>query len=186
MFYYFVRNMNITEKLHYAWYTHHHDKKRREAAEEVIACIDKYGYKLYSLNYGAETAALKNLAHDLQTDPVCMDAIQELQLKDVVNEMKNANVQFEKLFIERLSALSQEVIKSTKERIKSTTEAYRTLVQHVDAHATLAPSEVYDAFTSHLNENIEHFNQVVERRKNGQEAEVDEAVSGGQEEVTAE
>jgi len=146
-------------------YAHHHDKALNAAGRQVVACIDKYGSKLYHLNYSAETAVLKNLVQDLQTDPACNSAIQEMHLEAVVKEIKQVNEKFEKLFIERLENFSKDETKSTKELIRSVTEAYRTLVQHVEAHATLAPSAAYTSFINHLNENIEHFNQVVERRK---------------------
>ena len=152
-------------------YIHHHNEKLKAAATKIIACIDKYGNRLYSLNYSAETAALKHLARDLQTNPECISALQDMHMEDVVNEMHVANTKFEKLFIQRLGAFSQYETKSTKEVIQLTSEAYRTLLQHVDAHATLAPSEEYNSLISHMNENIEHFNQVVERRKRGGEPE---------------
>jgi len=158
-------------------YTHHHNEKLKTAGKKIVECIDKYGSRLYSLNYGAETAALKHLARDLQTNPECISALQEMHMEDVVNEMHMANTKFEKLFIQRLGEFSQYETKSTKELIQLTSEAYRTLVQHVDAHATLALSEEFTSLISHMNENIEHFNQVVERRKRGGEPEEMDATS---------
>ena len=38
-------------------------------------------------------------------------------------------------------------------------------MKHLEAHATLTPSAEYTLFINHLNENTEHFNQMVERRK---------------------
>lgn len=146
-------------------YSHHPQEKLQAAAQTVLACIDKYGDKLYSLNYSAETAALKNLVRDFQTVQECIDAIQALGMDTVVTEMKNANLKFEKLFVQRLEEFSQEELASTKAMNQQTTEAYKTLVQHIDAHATLAPSEAYTSFINHINENIEHFNQLVDRRK---------------------
>ena len=152
-------------------YTHHPNKKLKAAGEKIVACIDKYGSKLYHLNYSAETAALKKLAHDLQTNPECINALQAMHMEDVVNEMNTANVKFEKLFVDRLGEFSQDETKSTRALIQLTTDAYKTLMQHVDAHTTLAPSEEYTSLANHINENIEHFNQVVARRKHGGEAE---------------
>ncbi len=146
-------------------YTHHPNEKLKAAGSRIVACIDKYGSKLYQLNYNAETASLKNLIRDLQTNPDCVAAIQDLDLEEVVKEMNIANINFEKLFIQRLGEFSQNGAKSTKELVQLTSEAYRTLAQHVTAHATLTPSEGYTSLIKHLNENIDHFNHIVDRRK---------------------
>ncbi|MEM9832320.1 MAG: DUF6261 family protein [Bacteroidota bacterium] len=152
-------------------YMRHPDEALQLAGKEVNTCINKYGTRLYNLNYSAETSALKNIARDLQTIPECMQAIEAMHLGDVVNEMKRVNQEFEKLFIQRLRESSETEGQSTKELVQFTTEAYRTLIKHVEAHDTLTPSAEYTLFISHLNENIEHFNEIVDRRKSSQETE---------------
>ena len=152
-------------------YTHHHAPTLKAAGTKIVECISKYGNRLYSLNYSAETAALKNITRDLQTIPECVSAIQALGLKEVVQEMKRTNLAFETLFIQRLKTLSQFDAKSNKERMQLTSEAYRTLVKHLEAHATLTPSDLYTSLINHMNENVDHFNHIVERRKMADEPE---------------
>jgi hypothetical protein len=146
-------------------YMDHPDERLKAAGQKVVECIDKYGSKLYSLNYGAETAILKNLVRDLQTNPECIIALKEVHMETLVQQMHETNLEFEKRFIQRLGAFSQYETKGTKELTQFTTEAYRTLVQHIDAHAILAPSEAYTSLINHMNENIDHYNLVAERRK---------------------
>ena len=147
-------------------YQHHHKEEVRTAAKEVLACIDKYGTKLYNLSYTEETAALKNLVRDLKTITSFAEAIILLHMEDVLDEMDRFNAKFEKLFVKRLEEFSRNQTKSTREMISIITESYRILVQHTTANATLTPSDDYDSLISHINENIEHFNQRVERRRN--------------------
>lgn len=151
-------------------YTRHFDATLSAAGQSVLDCIDKYGPRLYSLNYSAETAALKNVVRDLQTIPACVQAIQALHLEALVVEMKRSNLAFEKQFIEHLEASSQTGLQTMRELTQSTTDAYRTLTRHLEAHATLTPSAEYTLFINHLNENTEHFNQMVDRRKATPEA----------------
>ena len=153
-------------------YTRHYDPTLNAAGQRVLTCINKYGSRLYRLNYGAETAALKNVVRDLQTIPTCVQAVQALHLSKLVAEMKRVNLLFEQQFIEQLELTSREA-RSTGELTRQTTEAYRTLTEHLKAHATLTPSTAYTLFINHFNENVEHFNQVVERRKTAPDAEVD-------------
>ena len=152
-------------------YTNHPNEKQKAAGQKILDCIDKYGSKLYNLNYSAETAALHQLAHDFQTDPECVSALQTLHMEEVVNAMNAANKKFEKLFVDRLEIFSAEQAKSTRDLLQLSAEAYKTLMQHLEAHATLAPSAEYTSIINHINENIEHFNQMVEKRKSGLEPE---------------
>jgi hypothetical protein len=152
-------------------YTNHSNPTLKAAGQKIVASIDKYGSKLYHLNYGAETTALKQLVYDLKHTPECVSALKVLNMENVVNDMHTANIKFETLFIDRLGDFSQDETKSTRELIRLTTDAYKTLMQHIDAHAVLAPSGEYTILVNHINENIEHYNQVVERRKSGVETE---------------
>lgn len=161
-------------------YTYHPQEKMRAAAATVLACIDKYGNKLYQLNYSAETAALKNLVRDLQTVPACTAALKDLGLEAVMHEIRSANTKFKKLFIQRLEEFSQDEVSGTRVLNQQTSEAYKTLMQHIDAHATLAPSVEYTLFINHINENIEHFNQMVERRKRSGEAVPEEVATASE------
>jgi hypothetical protein len=158
-------------------YTRHFDTVLSTAGQTVLDCIDKYGERLYRLNYSAETAALKNVVRDLQTLPACIQAIQVLRLGEIVKEMKRANLAFEKQFIEHLEASSRANSETMRELVQGTTEAYRTLVKHLEAHAILTPSTTYTLFINHFNENVEHFNQMVAQRKPAAENDVPESAS---------
>ena len=147
-------------------YTRHPQEALRTSGRQVVDCINKYGPRLYQLNYSAETTALKNIIRDLQAYD---QAIQAMHLEAVVGEIKRANTEFEKVFIQRLKETSQLASKSTRELVLQTSDAYRALVKYVEANATLAPSSEYTLFINHLNENIEHFNQLVARRKSASE-----------------
>jgi hypothetical protein len=146
-------------------YTHHPSDEARLAGEMVLHCISKYGNRLYQLNYSAETAILKNLVKDLTTSPDYVKAVKALGMQMVVDTMQQTNQQFEDLFLQRMKEFSQEESSSTTELIGATTEAYRTLIQHLSAHATLTPSATNTELINYLNENVDHFNQLVERRK---------------------
>ncbi|MEM9671480.1 MAG: DUF6261 family protein [Cyclobacteriaceae bacterium] len=146
-------------------YARHPKTAQQEAGKQLLACINRYGNRLYALNYSAETATLKQLLGELQNRPECQQAVATLQMEVVVNEMKLANQEFEKLFVQRLEESIQSEGASNRELMRQATEAYRKLLKHVEAHATLNPSNEYQLLIDHLNENTEHFNELVERRK---------------------
>jgi hypothetical protein len=159
-------------------YVNYPDEKLSAAGKKIVECIDKYGSKLYRLNYGAETAALNNLAIDLQTDAECIKALKALHMEALVQQMQATNLAFQDLFIERLEEYSEYEGKTTRELTQHTTEAYKTLVQYIEANALLAPSRKYTSLINLMNENIEHYNQVAERRKSVGEVTEEDTITG--------
>lgn len=151
-------------------YMRHHDEKRQAAGEQLLACINKYGTRVYHLNYSAETAALNNLIRDLETVPAYQEAVTLLHLESTVEEIKQANQEFAQLFVQKLSKSSQTKGPRTRELTREVAAAYRTLVKFVEAYVTLFPSAAYTLFINHLNENTKHFNQLVRQRKSHLEA----------------
>jgi hypothetical protein len=79
--------------------------------------------------------------------------------------MQRTNQEFERQFVRHLQTASQAEVPRMRDLVKQTTDAYRTLVEHVAAHALLSPSPEYTLFGHHFNENVEHFNQLVARRR---------------------
>ncbi len=156
-------------------YSRHPSEAEREAGQRVLDCIDKYGSRLYNLNHSAETAVLKKIVHDLQSSPACTEALERMHLAAIVNEIKRTNQEFERQFVRHLEAVSQENGPRVRELVQQTIGAYRTLVEHTAAHALLTPSAEYTLFGHHLNENVEHFNQVVERRQQARKASAEAA-----------
>ena len=156
-------------------YTRHPNSAQQAAGQRVLECIDKYGARLYDLNYSAETTALKKIVKDLATDTARAAAVQQLHLEAVVAEIKRTNQEFERQFVRHLEATGQTGGPRVRELVQQTADAYRTLVEHVSAHALLTPSAEYTLFGHHFNENVEHFNQTVERRKQLRAVAVEEA-----------
>ncbi len=155
-------------------YTRHHRDAHRRAGQRVLNCIDKYGSRLYNLNHSAETATLKKIVHDLQANPACLEALRLLHLEDTVAETKRTNQEFERQFVRQLEAASQAEGRRVRDLVQHSATAYRTLVDHVQAHALLSPSAEYTLFGHHFSENVEHFNQLVARRKPTAEAPTEE------------
>ncbi len=88
-------------------YTRHPGRAQRDAGQQVLECIDKYGARLYDLNYSAETTALKKIVKDLATDTARAAAVQQLHLEAVVAEIKRTNREFERQFVRHLEATGQ-------------------------------------------------------------------------------
>ncbi|NJM16270.1 MAG: hypothetical protein HC896_13635 [Bacteroidales bacterium] len=156
----------------------HSNEEKRNAARLILETINKYGQRLYALNYAAETAVLKNLSKDFN-EPGCDAALKLLGIDDSRDEMQEANTAFARLFVERLQEISEKTEDTISGLRQNATQAYELLVKHANAHAILEPSEHHTKFINHFNENIDHFNAIVEQRKKARETAPGDEDEGG-------
>jgi hypothetical protein len=146
-------------------YRYHFIPQQAKAAAVLYKSIDKLGKNIARLNYQAETATLEKLVHDWETDTELVAAIAELGLEDWMRELKTANDEFNQRYLDRTSEYAslnkQQRLPELRARIL---EAYRTLIDHITAHATLTPSEVYSEIIGDLNALTQQYNELVTER----------------------
>lgn len=145
-------------------YQSHFDIKKQEAATSISICINKYGNRLYALNYQAETSVITSMANELIDRQ--NKALLELNLSSIISELKEANTAFSKAFISRIEETAKDNTESTSELIKTTIPKYRELCKHITAHATITPSEAYSQFINTLNTLIARYNSTMTMRSN--------------------
>lgn len=116
------------------------------------------------MNYSAETSVISNLSTELTgTLPT---QLKILDIKDVAEEMTEANNSFNQKFLERIEESANDASQSSGELIKVTTQKYRELCKHIEAHATITPSDAYNNLISNLNSLIERYNSTMALRGN--------------------
>ncbi|MBN1182261.1 MAG: hypothetical protein JXB49_08245 [Bacteroidales bacterium] len=157
-------------------FLNHFNPRKQDAAQKISDCISKYGSKLYTLNYQAETSVLTSLGEDLQGE--LSESVNLLHLNEVVDEMNAANTEFNEKFIDRIDETSMDDSESTSNLIKLTLEKYKVLCRHIDAHATITPSEQYTNLIKRLNALIERYNSTMALRNNDK---TDETIINDQE-----
>ncbi|TYP70888.1 hypothetical protein BD809_11156 [Aquimarina intermedia] len=145
-------------------YTYHYDKKSREAAQALLESINLYGTQLYKLNYQAQTTTLRNLISEWEQNASLKKAVTLLQLTDWVSHMKTVNTVFNNKFLERNS----EYATATKENLSSMRDeavtAYRVLMDHITAHATLNGTAALTNLINKLNALTDNYNTLIENR----------------------
>ncbi|WP_075589921.1 DUF6261 family protein [Labilibacter marinus] len=144
-------------------YTRHFDDAKSEAARLILRSIDKYGKKIYRLNYQAQTSVLTNLGNDLK-QPEAAAAIELLGLSDVCDHMISTNKQFNTQYLNRLDEKADDDDVKTVELIKEATIKWDELVTFIDANMVLNPSEALTSLVNKLNELIEAYNNTVAMR----------------------
>lgn len=152
-------------------YLSHFSAEKQEAAERVISCVNKYGSRIYNLNYLAETAVVKGMVDELNQSLAAELTL--LALSEVVDELASCNSEFDAKYIERVNETAADNSESTSLHIAETKVAYKTMCQHIDAHAIINPSDAYNSLSDRLNALIGRFNSTMQLRKNENNSELE-------------
>ena len=143
-------------------YVNHYKPNKQEASVQITNCVKKYGSRIYDKNYQAETAILANLGDDLFS--TMTSQLNLLHLKDVAQEMVDANTLFNQVYLERISETAKNEMDSAGEFIKDALIAYRTLTNHITAYNTISPSNELTEFIKKLNALITKYNNTMDIR----------------------
>ncbi len=142
-------------------FTNHFDSEKKAAGNKLLHAMDKYGSKIYLMNYHAQTSTTTNLVNDLETIPELVNASTFLSLNEIISEIKESNNLFNERYLARVNEEAGKESVSAGELIKEGIACYRTLAAHTEAHATLTPEEIYTVLINQLNVLIEKYNATV-------------------------
>jgi hypothetical protein len=139
-------------------YTRYFEATLRTAAQNLLNNMDKYGTRIYELNYQAETSTITSLLNEWTTNASLSSAITALNLGAWTAELKTANNLFNDLYLQRVDEkAAQPQIKSFQAR-KKAIATYRELVKQIEARATLAGDQSYNSLINSLNVLIDKYN----------------------------
>ena len=155
-------------------FTTHFEEAKSLAAEKIITVIDKYGSSIYDLNYRAETTILSNLVRDLESDAEAAVAVNTLELKPVVDEIKTANTQFNEKYLARIDERSEMPNENTVELRKTAISQYRGLVGLLEGYMMAYGPDKYLEVVNKLNELIDKYSETITSRREKGEAETEE------------
>ncbi|MBL0683800.1 DUF6261 family protein [Aquimarina mytili] len=145
-------------------FTYHYDQGMAEAANTVLTSITTHGDGISRLSYQQETAILGSVVQDFETEIELKTAIMKLGLTKWVAELKNANDSFASKYLDRVGQAAANPTADIAELRSNATEAYRTLVAHIKAHATLGTAKGHAIILDQIDILAGQYNQVIENR----------------------
>ena len=134
------------------------DEAMAEAAKVLSQHIKDYKINP-QMQLDKETGLLVNFLQDLEGK--FSEQVKTLSLGAFVEKLKAANETVRELTGQRTDERSAKTAGALKTARAASDEAYKTLVQHVNAHALLEGDAEYAAFIDYANTEIEHFRQEV-------------------------
>ena len=153
-------------------FTYCFDADKREAANLLSSSLVTYGSGLSRMNYQAETSTIVSIIQKWESDAALIAALTTLGLIAWVAELKTANKLFEERYIARLKDDADSPEEKTIELRKQIIQSYRSLLAHLQAHATLSTDNSYDAMINQTNQLIEQYNKLVAARGSNKEEEI--------------
>ena len=151
-------------------YTKHFDEARVAAGEQILATMDKYGKSIQSQNLLAQTETVRNLVEDFEEMVPVKEALTLLGLTDFALELKNANNEFNQVYLERNAETSQKPDASFVALRKPATEVYRKLVRRIESREELDGTPELTKLINEIDELISKYNLLIANRKAGNEA----------------
>ena len=138
------------------------DDAMAEAAKALAQHIKDYKISP-QMQMDKETGLLVNFIQDLEGK--FSEQIKTLSLGAFVEKLKASNENVRDLTAQRTDERSAKTAGALKTARGASEEAYKTLVQHVNARALLEGEEAYSAFIDYANTEIEHFKKEVLKSK---------------------
>jgi hypothetical protein len=146
----------------------HFDTAKREAARRIEIVLNNYG-NIAVKPLDQETAAIDDLLRELRSGeyPVLVDS---LALADWLVQLDAENQTFKALMMARYGETSQRPATRMRAARKNVDAAFRGIIDHIEALATVNGLAPYEPFIRELNAVIERYKNILAaeagRRKN--------------------
>ncbi len=147
-------------------YRYHFDSTITDAASILNNIIAAHGDNIQRLSYQEETAIINSIVKDMETEAEAIAAVATLHLGSWLAELKESNITFSAKYLDRVGEAALHPSSDIPKLRVQATEAYRTLVNHILAHATLGNTEAYTILLNQIDILAGQYNQVVNNRSN--------------------
>ena len=140
------------------FFLNHPDAQLVKAAQRLERLLKDYNINP-AMQLDRETGLLLNLIGDLETKSAA--DVTALALTPVVQAMKQANDKLREVTRARANDRAVQIVGQLKQAQHASDEAYRTLIQKVNALAVVEGEADYADFISKMNEQVKHYKQEV-------------------------
>jgi len=145
-------------------YENYFEEDKAQAGKLITTHIDKYGKKISKFTLLAETAALTSVVKDLETDAAAKAAVTLLGLTAWVGELKDANIDFNTLYLARNTDLANQPDQNLKDARIETYPVFDLLMEKTASFYSAFGNPEYKTIIDQMNEITLKFNETVPKR----------------------
>lgn len=129
------------------------DEAKSQAAQKLLLNVEKYGKNIQNKPLKEETAIITNLLQDLATSEL-QQAVSLIGAEKWIENLRTANEQFAKIHNDRTQEQSLIETGKTKEARQELQEAFKVLVQTINALALINGVEKYQNIINLINQEL--------------------------------
>lgn len=134
-------------------FAHFPEEAKSQAAQKLLLNAEKYGKNIQNKPLKEETAIITNLLQDLSTSEL-QQAVSIIGAEKWIENLRTANEAFAKIHNDRTQEQSLIETGKTKEARQELQEAFKVLVQTINALAVINGKEKYQNVINLINEEI--------------------------------
>lgn len=142
-------------------YTKHYEPVSSEAGKIIVSAIGNYGRRIHSLNYLAETEVIRSLVADFENKPELANAISQLNITNWVQELKDANNEFNTVYLTRNTELAEQPDLNIQNLRAPANQNFEALIALVTAYNTITPNADYKKILDEVEELIIKYNATI-------------------------
>ena len=135
-----------------------------QAAQVLLALVDKYGKNIPSMPYRQETAAITNLLQDMDLKENA-DLLKKLFAEHWVASLRTANTQFEQTMLSRTDTASESSSEKSKTARVAVHTAFEKLCEMINALAIVQGEAAYSRIIDRINQLVLESQNVLARRQ---------------------
>lgn len=159
----------IGSRKYFESFTYHDDPAKVAAGKSLVKCMDRYGKNIARMNYFEESAIITRMTEEWEEDQTLGEAIDLLNGGEWKDALKEANEHFDELYLQRINDYTNTPKESVISLKDPVAKAYEELVNHLEAHTTLAKDKTpYNDLIKVLNRNIKTFELLLKKRSNSE------------------
>lgn len=140
-------------------YTYYFDTTVQDKARLILRIFTKHGSRIANFNYGSQTAIVKSIISEFETNEHLQSAIDTFHLSLWIAELKTANESFGEKYLYRIAEFAaKKGVSVTKQR----PEAFATcqkFMKHLNANMILNPTPELTLLTATVTELVKKYNQ---------------------------
>lgn len=140
-------------------YRNHYQDDKVKAASDLLACMNKYGKRIYALNYEGETSSISSLINDWKIASY-VAALTLLNLIEWSNELDISNKLFNDKYMSRVDEEASLPQIKTFESRKEAIDGFLELMKQIEARAIMSEEPIYTNLINSINVLIDRYNQI--------------------------
>ncbi|MFA8434263.1 MAG: DUF6261 family protein [Marinifilaceae bacterium] len=122
-----------------------------EAAGLLLEVLNQHGYSLHRESYDTQTSRMNNLIGDIKSKPNLMAATETIALGPWLEEMDQANQNFETVYSQRNETTSQPIEVNSEEACRAIRENIKLLFKYIEVMVSLNIHPEYTDMVHQIN-----------------------------------